>query len=316
MDVKSLCTVIPNADGLSALQHFVDQRSNKDPPTSTLLRLAELVLTTNGFFFDQQFYVQVGGVAMGSKLGPSYACLFVGYQECLISQQYEGPIPHLIKRYIDDVVGPISLPREQLQAFMDFVSNFHPALKFKVEITEISIPFLDITLSINGNQISTSVHYRETDAHRYLLYSSSHPVKCKNSVPFSQLLRLKRLCSNKPDFADKAKEICKFFVDSGYPKSIIDDALERISRTSRQQALQAKPIKTSEDRIPLTLTYHPLSLPIKRIIYLNFDILQTNKDTKAIFIKPPLMVLSRDSNLQEILVHSKLNKREDKYLSL
>ena len=36
---------------------------------------------------------------MGSKLGPSYACLFVGYQEHLITQQYEGPFPHLIKRY-------------------------------------------------------------------------------------------------------------------------------------------------------------------------------------------------------------------------
>ena len=105
--------------------------------------------------------------------------------------------------------------------------------------------------------------------------------------------------------------MCKFFMDSGYPKSVIEDALERISRISRQQALQAKPNKTSEDRIPLTLTYHPLSLPIKRIIYRNFDILQTNKDTKTFFTKPPLMAFRRDSNLRDILVHSKLKKRED-----
>ena len=105
--------------------------------------------------------------------------------------------------------------------------------------------------------------------------------------------------------------MCKFFADSGYPKSIIDDALERISRISRQQALQAKPKKTSEDKTPLTLTYHPLSLPIKRIIYRNFDILQTNKDTKAIFTKPQLMAFPQDSNLKDILVHSKLKKRED-----
>ena len=144
MDVKSLYTVIPNADGLSALKHFLEQRTIKDPPTSTLLRLAELVLTTNGFSFDQQFYVQVGGVAMGSKLGPSYACLFVGYQEYLITQQYLGPFPHLIKRYINDIVGATSLPRDELQAFTNFVSNFHPALKFTVEITDTSIPFLDI----------------------------------------------------------------------------------------------------------------------------------------------------------------------------
>ena len=53
------------------------------------------------------------------------------------------------------------------------------------------------------------------------------------------------------------------------------------------------------------------SLPIKRIIYRNFDILQTNKDTKSIFTKPPLMAIHRDSNLKDILVHSKLKKRED-----
>ena len=136
MDVKSLHNVIPNADGLSAVKHFLDQCTTKDPPTSTLLRLAELVLTTNGFSFDQQFYVQVGGVAMGSKLGPSFAGLFVRYQEYLILQQHEGPIPPLIKRYIDNVLGATSLPREQLQAFIVFASNFHPALKFTVEITD------------------------------------------------------------------------------------------------------------------------------------------------------------------------------------
>ncbi len=64
---------------------------------------------------------------MGSKLGPSYACLFVGHQVPLIRQQYQGPFPQLIKRYIDDIVGATSLPRQQLQQFIDFVSHFHPA---------------------------------------------------------------------------------------------------------------------------------------------------------------------------------------------
>ena len=143
--------------------------------------------------------------------------------------------------------------------------------------------------------ISTSVHYNETDAHRYLSYSSSHPTKCENSIPFSQLLRLKRLCSNKPDFTDKAKEMCKSFMDSGYPGYIVDDALKRISGISRQLSLQT----------------HPLSMPIKRIIYKNFDILQAGTDTKPIFKKPPLMAFRRDSNLRDILVRSNLSKQED-----
>ena len=81
MDIKSLYTVIPNDDGLQALAYFLNKRPVLDPPTSTLTRLAELVLTLNAFTFEGEYYRQIGGVAMGSKMGPNYACLFVGYVE-------------------------------------------------------------------------------------------------------------------------------------------------------------------------------------------------------------------------------------------
>ena len=104
---------------------------------------------------------------MGSRLGPDYARLFVGYQEELISQSYDGPLPCLLMRYIDDIVGATSLPLNQLQDFINFVNNFHPTLEFTHTITENSLPFLDILLSISDDKITTSIHYKETDAHCY-----------------------------------------------------------------------------------------------------------------------------------------------------
>ena len=56
MDVKSLYTVIPNGDGLLALTHFLNKRQVLQPPTHTLVRLAELVLTLNTFSFNGNFY--------------------------------------------------------------------------------------------------------------------------------------------------------------------------------------------------------------------------------------------------------------------
>lgn len=307
MDVKSLYTVIPNTDGLSALKHFLDQRPTQNPPTTTLLRLAELVLTTNGFSFDGKYYVQVGGVAMGSKLGPSYACLFVGYQEYLISQQYEGPFPHLIKRYIDDIVGATSLPLHQLQDFIDFVCNFHPSLKFTFEITETPLPFLDILLSISDDSISISIYYKDTDAQSFLNYSSSHPIKTKNSIPFSQFLRLRKLCSKDPDFKEKAKEMSSFFVNNGYPSKVINDALQNVLNIPRQEAMKNRRNNQASERIPFTLTYHPLAIPIKNIIYKNYGILSSNAKTRDIFSAPPLMAYRRDSNPRDTLVRSKLH---------
>ena len=99
MDVKSLYTSIPHEDGLIALHHFFYQRSDPEPPTNTLIRLAELVLQKKFFSFNVSFYVQKSGVAMGSNLGHSFACLFVSYQEEKNFQSYQGPIPELFKGF-------------------------------------------------------------------------------------------------------------------------------------------------------------------------------------------------------------------------
>lgn len=196
MDIKSLYTVIPHNSGLEALKYFLDKRPVLDPPTATLTRLAELVLTLNAFSFNNEFYHQVGGVAMGSKKGLNYACLFVGYVEEQIAQQYTGTVPQLHKRYIDDVVAIVCCSRVELEEYIAFDPNFHPALQFTLTISETELPFLDINLRISaGDRICTSIHYKATDTHSYLHYDSSHPRHCKESLPYSQLLCLRRICS-------------------------------------------------------------------------------------------------------------------------
>ena len=91
------------------------------------------------------------------------------------------------------------------------------------EISDTSLAFLDIRVSIAGDDFCTSVHYKPTDSHGYLLYSSSHPSHVKNSIPYSQFLtlRLRRLCSDGSDFSLKSGEMCSFFNKRGYPASVV-----------------------------------------------------------------------------------------------
>ena len=117
---------------------------------------------------------------MGTKMGPSYANLFVGYIEDQFFGQYSGPKPELYRRYIDDCVGATSSTKEELEQFINSVNSFHPALKYTWQISETSIPFLDINVSIHRNGLSTSVYYKPTDSHNYLLHSSSLMLK----IPF------------------------------------------------------------------------------------------------------------------------------------
>ena len=93
-------------------------------------------------------------------------------------------------------------------------------------------------MSLNGNGLRTSVHYKPTDSHSYLLHSSSHPSHVKNSIPYSQFLRLRRLCSDDSDFSNKSQEMCQFFEKRGYPASVIQTAHHRAQQTDRQSALQ------------------------------------------------------------------------------
>ena len=86
MDISSLYTVIPNSEGLQALRYFFDQCTVKEPSSEMLLCLAELVLTLNCFSFAGNYYKQINGVAMGTKMGPSYANLFCRLRRAPIFQ--------------------------------------------------------------------------------------------------------------------------------------------------------------------------------------------------------------------------------------
>ena len=90
-------------------------------------------------------------------MGPSYANLFVDFIESKFFSNYHGPKLDLYKRYIDDCVGATSSSREELNQFINSVNSFHPALKYTWEISENSLAFLDIKLSINDNGLSLSL---------------------------------------------------------------------------------------------------------------------------------------------------------------
>jgi len=153
---------------------------------------------------------------MGTKMGPSYANLFVGYIENQFFNQYNGPKPELYRRYIDDCIGATSS-----------ISSFHPALKYTWEISDTSLAFLDIKVSIEGTGLCTSLHYKPTDSHNYLLHSSSHPSHVKNSIPYSQFLRLRRLFRDDSDFSLQSEEMCNFFNKRGYPACFSSGASSR-----------------------------------------------------------------------------------------
>ena len=79
MDVHSLYTSIPHDDGLRAIRHYITEHPVPEFNADAIVRLTELVLTLNSFEFNGEFFHQISGVAMGTKMGTSYANLFMGH---------------------------------------------------------------------------------------------------------------------------------------------------------------------------------------------------------------------------------------------
>ena len=95
-------TNIPHDEGIRACEEALDSRIDQSLPTKDICHLIKLILTTNAFTFNDAFYLQQSGTAMGTRMAPSYTNLFMGKFECefLLTQT---ALPLVWWRFIDDV---------------------------------------------------------------------------------------------------------------------------------------------------------------------------------------------------------------------
>ena len=209
---------------------------------------AEPVLTLIYFSFGDNYYKKTNGVAMGTKMGPSYANLFVGFIVHQFFSQINGPKPGLYGRLIDDCIGAIFSAREELIQIIT-VAN-HPALKYTWEISDNCLTFLDIKVSTVLPILQTYGLYRLTSSLVVFIFTSIlHQEFCS----FSRFLRLRCLCSDGSDFSDNSEAIYQFFDKRGYPVSVVKVGHQRAQQIDRQSALRTAQ-KEDADRTRFTLT--------------------------------------------------------------
>ena len=65
-------------DGSVAIGKALDAQEDKTVSTDSLIELAECVLKNNIFEHNTSFYKQLRGTAIGTKMAPPYAIIFMG----------------------------------------------------------------------------------------------------------------------------------------------------------------------------------------------------------------------------------------------
>ena len=147
------------------------------------------------FRFNDRYYEQVSGTSMGTKCAPSYSIIFMDQLERkFLARQHLQPL--VWWRYIDDIFLIWPHSREELDSFISGLNRVHTTIKFTSDISDTSINFLDVKITkTSDGKLTTDLHTKPTDAHLYLHYTSYHPQHQKKSIPYSQAVRLRRICS-------------------------------------------------------------------------------------------------------------------------
>ena len=152
MDVNSLYTNIPHSDGVEACRSFltmntIDQALINDIPT-----LVDFILKHNLFVFDDEQYLQINGTAMGTKMAPTYANIFMYYiEDTFLSSLSLKPTAYF--RYIDDIflIWP-----HGIDTFLENANRTHPNIRFTHEYSSTAVSFLDVVINNNNGIISTA----------------------------------------------------------------------------------------------------------------------------------------------------------------
>ena len=315
MDVASLYTNIPNDGGLLAAKTVLDnyRMGRQKPKNSSLCQLLEMVLTMNNFDFAGRHYLQVGGTAMGTKVAPSFANTYMGWFEN--QHVYTYPLQPLIwVRFIDDIFQIWTHGVEEFKKFEHHLNHCVDSIKFETDISSESVHFLDVTVSINDRgEINTSLYTKPTDAHNYLSYFSCHPRNCRDAIPYSQFLRIRRICNDMDDFVFHARSPAKDFLRAKYPREIIQKAFTRAFDLNREDLLKSKlkGVEKKEDNIFLITTHHPGGRLLNNIIQQNRDILDGSSSTRTVLKWKVTQGFRRPRNIRDHLVRARFSNPMD-----
>ena len=138
-------------------------------------------------------------------------------------------------RYVDDIF--FLWKKRKLKEFIEHLNEKHPTIKFTAEWSQTSINFLDVTVSLIGGKINTDLYVKPTDSHQYLHSSSCHPYHCKKGIPYSQALRLNRICSDPISFDRRCNDLEKWLIERGYSEREVRKQILRARGFSRDSLL-------------------------------------------------------------------------------
>ena len=230
LDVDALFTSIPLDETIkiSVEELFKDKNEISKLNKTEFESLLKLATKNALFIFNEVYFHQIDGVAMGSPLGPCLANVFMNFHEQIWLEECPEEIkPKFYRRYVDDIFV-LCESQEQLERFKEYLNSKHANINFTSEVEENGkLPFLDMLIDRNNGQIQTSVYRKPTFTGVYTHFYSFLPSIYKFGLLSTILFRYFSICSSFKLFHLEVLEFKKIFLKNGYPLKIVDVCIQK-----------------------------------------------------------------------------------------
>ncbi|CAF3167240.1 unnamed protein product, partial [Rotaria sp. Silwood2] len=229
VDVNDLYTMIPREGALQVLARFCIKHSQQNRigtfTIDHIMKMARLILDNNCFAYNNKYYKQTRGGAMGSAFTQVLANIYMyEWEQDLLKHQALNK--EIYGRYIDDIFMTTNQHSNEIKIELEKANKKDINIKINYEI-DTSVHFLDITVANESNRLRTSIYHKPAAEPYILPYTSDHPRHIPRNIPYTALLRATRICSNVHDFNSECIHIDLSLLLNNYPPKLISKTFFR-----------------------------------------------------------------------------------------
>ena len=177
-DVKALLTSVPIQPAIDIIGKLLEKDPALQQRTSMTIRqiisLLEFCLRSTYFTFQNKYFEQVEGTAMGSPINPIVANLYMEDLETKAIQTAPHT-PVFWKRFVDDTF--VIIKASHKQEFLDHINSIDQHIQFTSEESreDGSMPFLDmLIIPQEDGSFQTTIYRKPTHTDMYLQWDSQH----------------------------------------------------------------------------------------------------------------------------------------------
>ena len=286
-DITSLYTNIPHEYGIEAISYWIDtypDTINSRFPKEFIIEGLLFVLENNIFHFNDEYFQQLKGTAMGTDVAPTYSTLTVGYSEVnlynLCEQRWGLEIRNYVyenwSRFLDDCEILLDKQKINPEEFQVILNSINSNIQYTMDHSKAEIPFLDILMKKDKTGIWMDLYHKPTDTRRYVPFSSNHPNHCKRNLPFTLARRICVIVENNSIRQKHLEELKSTLYRQEYPMKIIEAGIKKALSIPHEQQRQ-KSTKTTEHILPFISTHNPNNAQVFNIIKSSVDYLKANQ---------------------------------------